>query len=492
METTLAEGLPAGDMDGMERAVDDRLEILGSLGEPIGAASSQMFEEALLSQQAAMSELREEFVALRTELAQRDRLLNVVSTELAQLESRMRELQEQTGPEFVRTGQPAGDMALRDRILADPLLLMMAATMLLLFLLLLLALFRPVRVRQPAGDAGSPAVPAAARAAGAPGAPERALQEPSETRAGTVAGAALAGAAIGTAATRTPADAPAADRATLGGVPSGEIDVDEGDDDVLADVDLYLAYGMNDQAITALNKAVESGTDTLEYRMRLLDAHAANNDAEAVRQAAADVRARLGPEDGKARAQVAAVEARFFGGQPDAAEHVPEVPDVDDGSGRTGAAEAAGNTAPDFGSVEFDAAEGPSPEMQSDTGQRAGNDEDEAHLLRFDVEGLGDASTRQADEPHAGDEGAGIPALDLPSQEGAEEGDGAASTEAAEGEGNDTSEVGMKLSLAEAFADLGDREGALALLEEIMPAATDRQREQVEAIRQRLGQEGAD
>ncbi|AHF00159.1 FimV/HubP family polar landmark protein [Thioalkalivibrio paradoxus] len=500
---------PVDTIDGLEIAMEDRLEILGGPGAPIGAASSQVVEEALLSQQAAMSELREELVALRTELAERDQLLTLVSNELAQLESRMRELQQSAGAGFPGAGQSVGDMAFRDRILADPLLLMMAATMLLLFMLLLVALFRPVRLRQPEGDAGSPGIREAARAAEAPAAPERAPQQPGETRTGSVAGAALAGAAAGTAAgtaaARAPADAPSAvnDQATLGGVPSGEIDVNEGEDDVLADVDLYLAYGMNDQAITALNKAIDGGTDTLEYRMRLLDAHAANNDTDAVRQAAADVRARLGPDDDAARAQVAAVEARFLGEQPQEPQEFatePDEPEAGDSSVHTGAQDAPEKAVPDPGSLDFDAPEelAPEPETQVEAGQDARRDEDEDHLLRFDVEGLDDdSSARQVDKPHGESEGEGIPALDLPPLEGAEGGSqdadtaAPADTEVAAGVASDTSEVGMKLSLAEAFADLGDREGALALLDEVMPAATQQQKEQADAIRQRLGQEDA-
>ncbi|MCA1790575.1 MAG: hypothetical protein LC667_12180 [Thioalkalivibrio sp.] len=132
-------------LGGPEIASTDRLEILSELDDGLGAsdgASAQVMEEALLSQQTAMSELREELISLRSDLTERDQVISVVNAELAELEQRMRELQEQ------RAGGSLGGtsgMAMHERILADPLLLLLAATSLLLFLLLLVSLFRPVR-----------------------------------------------------------------------------------------------------------------------------------------------------------------------------------------------------------------------------------------------------------------------------------------------------------------------------------------------------------
>jgi pilus assembly protein FimV len=44
----------------------------------------------------------------------------------------------------------------------------------------------------------------------------------------------------------------------------------------------------------------------------------------------------------------------------------------------------------------------------------------------------------------------------------------------------------MKLSLAEAFVEMGDRDGALALLDEIMPSATPEQAAKAEEIRNQI------
>ena len=44
----------------------------------------------------------------------------------------------------------------------------------------------------------------------------------------------------------------------------------------------------------------------------------------------------------------------------------------------------------------------------------------------------------------------------------------------------------MKLSLAEAFAEMGDRDGALALLDEIAPTATADQAARIELVRRQI------
>jgi pilus assembly protein FimV len=465
-------------LEGPELASADRLEILSELDHGLGAsdgASAQVMEEALLSQQTAMSELREELISLRAELTERDQLISVVNAELAQLEQRMRELQEQ------REGGSLGGtsaLAMHERILADPLLLLLAATSVLLFLLLLVSLFRPVRSQlkvvepmparlEPEPPAAAPAARAADPARDAPDA-SRAAGASSGIRgdAGAVAAgvAAAAGAAAAGAATK------GEDSATA--KPPGDIDAGEsGEDDLLADVDLYLAYGMNEQAISALENAIRDGRNHFEYRMRLIEAYAASDDGEAVRSNADALRERLGPGDDDLRARIAAAEA-----------------------GVSASGEGTGATGADGNSLEFDVFESPEPRAGGDaTGSgTVETGQGDANSLRFDLDDLDDGAGRgailevsDASEPAGGAEQHDLPMLELPDFETA---DAAGSSGGLQGVGDsDTSENGMKLSLAEAFVEMGDPEGALALLDEIMPSATAEQAAKAEQLRKQIG-----
>jgi pilus assembly protein FimV len=463
-------------LGGAEPASTDRLEILSELDHGLGAsdgASAQVMEEALLSQQTAMSELRGELISLRSELSERDQVISVVNAELAQLEQRMRELQEQR--EGGSLGGTSG-MAMHERILADPLLLLLAATSVLLFLLLLVSLFRPVRspvpVKESAPARREPEPPGPAPTARTA---DPAAAAPDATRvggaaSGTPGGAGAAGAAaVGAAA--------ALGTATKGGEPatakpSGDIDVGESrEDDLLADIDLYLAYGMNEQAISALESAIRDGRDHPEYRMRLIEAYAAIDNGEGVRSNAAALRERLGPGDDELRDRIAAAEA-----------------------GLSASGEGTGATSADANSLEFEAVDAAASRADGDaTGSgTAETGQDDANLLRFDLDDVDDGVERgailqasDASEPLGGAEQDDLPMLELPDFE---TGDAAGSSGGLQGVGDsDTSENGMKLSLAEAFVEMGDPEGALALLDEIMPSATAEQAAKAEQLRKQIG-----
>jgi pilus assembly protein FimV len=412
-------------------------------------------------------------ISLRSELSERDQVISVVNAELAQLEQRMRELQEQR--EGGSLGGTSG-MAMHERILADPLLLLLAATSVLLFLLLLVSLFRPVRspvpVKESAPARREPEPPGPAPTARTA---DPAAAAPDATRvggaaSGTPGGAGAAGAAaVGAAA--------ALGTATKGGEPatakpSGDIDVGESrEDDLLADIDLYLAYGMNEQAISALESAIRDGRDHPEYRMRLIEAYAAIDNGEGVRSNAAALRERLGPGDDELRKRIAAAEA-----------------------GLSASGEVTGATSADANSLEFEAVDAAASRADGDaTGSgTAETGQDDANLLRFDLDDVDDGVERgailkasDASEPLGGAEQDDLPMLELPDFE---TGDAAGSSGGLQGVGDsDTSENGMKLSLAEAFVEMGDPEGALALLDEIMPSATAEQAAKAEQLRKQIG-----
>ena len=92
-------------------------------------------------------------------------------------------------------------------------------------------------------------------------------------------------------------------------------------EDVLADVDIYLAYGMHDEAISALERAIRNGRDRPEYRVRLVEAYALAGDDNAVHETAKIARAQLDTGEHALLERIAEAEARFPGleqapGQP--------------------------------------------------------------------------------------------------------------------------------------------------------------------------------
>lgn len=91
-------------------------------------------------------------------------------------------------------------------------------------------------------------------------------------------------------------------------------------EDVLADVDIYLAYGMHDEAIAALERAIQNGHDRPEYRVRLVEAYAMAADGSAVQKNARLARTQLDPGDRSLLERIVAAEARFPGLEQDAEE----------------------------------------------------------------------------------------------------------------------------------------------------------------------------
>jgi len=67
-------------------------------------------------------------------------------------------------------------------------------------------------------------------------------------------------------------------------------------DDVIAEADVYLAYGIYQQAEELLNSAIEQNPDRDDYRMKLLETHYAAKDAAAFEQLATDVKSRKGDD----------------------------------------------------------------------------------------------------------------------------------------------------------------------------------------------------
>ena len=82
---------------------------------------------------------------------------------------------------------------------------------------------------------------------------------------------------------------------SLDGGPEAESEEDERDD-VIAEADVYLAYGIYQQAEELLKNAIEQNPDRDDYRMKLLETYFAGKNADAFADLAEDVHSRKGDD----------------------------------------------------------------------------------------------------------------------------------------------------------------------------------------------------
>jgi pilus assembly protein FimV len=99
-------------------------------------------------------------------------------------------------------------------------------------------------------------------------------------------------------------------------------------DDVLAEADVYLAYGIYQQAEDLLKKAIEQNPERDDYRMKLLEVHYAAKDASAFEQLAQEVHSRKG-NDSNYWGRVAAMGAELVPGSALFAATGDVLPDFD-------------------------------------------------------------------------------------------------------------------------------------------------------------------
>ena len=566
-EAAVEEEVAAAEADAeAAAAAEDRLEIVTELlpeteeGVATDPASPDLLQEALLSQRAEMEGMRDELADLREALGERGRLAELSSEGMAELEEQLRALRAERNQLMARLdrAEAAREAPLHERVMNDPLLLMMAIALLVLLLLVLLVFARggrrEVMVDERVAGMGPRADNRNVRAESSGDAGYRAEEISSAKAGAAVATAAGAGMVVGEAkrededlgspVAEAPASATEAEESvgearvaeTAGGSPSAQ-------DDVLAEVDVCLAYGMNDQAVETLTDALQTDPDNRQYRLKLVESYLALGDAGAARQAATDLHARLGPDDDATRDRLAELESQMVdmpaanadeaGGDDGArapegtADAVPE---------SSTEAESASADEEDFGGMDFSGFEIPETEEEPGADQAAGA-EDKAAVadtddsgLSFDIDDSLDedlASAAQSLESAPEDEDSDLGGLsfdikeddlpklddgdadeapesaaptdlDLPSIEesaedleqpvsGTESGEAepepgqAAGEEATEADENET-----RLSLAQAYVDMGDEDGAKELLDEIAATGSDEQKRQADAIREQL------
>ncbi|MGM0553613.1 MAG: FimV/HubP family polar landmark protein [Pseudomonadota bacterium] len=550
---------------------EDRLEIVTELlpeteeGAAADPASPDLLQEALLSQRAEMEGMRDQLAELREELGERGRLAEISSEGMAELEDQLQALRAERNELMARLdrAEAAREAPLHERVMNDPLLLMMAVALLVLLLLVLLVFARGGRREVLVDERVTGMGPRADNRNVKPdtsGQADYRAEEISADRAGAgVAAAAGAGMVVGESEDKREDDEPGSPVAQA---PAAEPEESVGEarvaetsggslsaqDDVLAEVDVCLAYGMNDQAVESLTEALQNEPDNAQYRLKLVESYLALGDTGRARQAATDLHARLRPDDEATRDRLAELESQM-GDMPAAdAGGTPAEPVTEDTSAfaeepateepATEAEPAGGDEEEDFGELDFSGFDVPEPEddagkdMTGESEERTAADSRDSGLsfdldesleedlvsaaasaetapegetddlggLSFDID---ENDLPALDETKAGESPASdAPAdLDLPPVEdeagglqqpvGAADAAGAGEAEPEPGQsgGDGTAEADeneTRLSLAQAYADMGDEEGAKELLDEIAASGSDEQKRQAEAIREQL------
>jgi pilus assembly protein FimV len=285
----------------------------------------------------------------------------------------------------------------------------------------------------------------------------------------------------------------------------GSIDTDEVDP--VAEAEVYIAYGRDAQAEEILKEAMARDKNRHEIALKLLEIYHARKSATAFETVAKELRAAVGdthPLWQKAAAMgaqidpanplyaAAAAGTATFTAMAPPPTAAPTKPDLDfdlDGGANVSATEAAESTpAPDF-DLDLDAGRKPhaagvpdlpleaSPSIDFDLAPSAPavdiptEEKEEKPAFDFDLSGLDFPSSKPAEAPApAPAAAAGSGSLDLadlsldsPSDAGGEA-------------------VGTKLELAKAYLEIGDKDGAREILQEVAKEGSSAQKEEASRL----------
>ena len=275
----------------------------------------------------------------------------------------------------------------------------------------------------------------------------------------------------------------------------GTIDTDEVDP--VAEAEVYIAYGRDAQAEEILKEAMARDKGRHEIALKLLEIYHARKSATAFETVAKELRSAVGEESplwSKAAAMGAQIDPNnplYAAGASSAGSYTPSAaaaakPDVDFGIGDAG---TASQPAPDFdldvdptrsrspestgslpsssSGLDFDIAPSSAPESSSAS---EAPKEEKAPSFDFDLSGLDFPGSKPA--ASAGDmETTNTPApmadlsLDMPS-----------------GGGGGSEAVGTKLELAKAYLEIGDKDGAREILQEVAKEGSPSQKEEAEKL----------
>lgn len=323
-----------------------------------------------------------------------------------------------------------------------------------------------------------------------PAKPEESIARQSDLKARTVFGGA-AGGVVDTGSTTFLTDFGA-----------GLASIDTHEVDPIAEAEVYLAYGRDAQAEEILKEALAKDAGRHELRLKLLQIYSSRKNVAAFEPVAEELHAALGDESNPlwlkaaemgrrlnpanplfaqpqpatpaaAEAGQVAAEPSGEGPQPPAAETVPPAPDDQDAA----PARAEENLLEfDLDALRLDLA-APSEKDRATEEEAAGKEQDAG--LEFDLDAI-PAHPPGPAEPSAAapEEAPAMPMLDL-SGISLELNDSAGEPPPAEPTEENLAwqEAATKLDLAKAYLDMGDKEGAREILEEVIQEGNAEQQE---------------
>ncbi|MCD6705133.1 MAG: hypothetical protein LT080_01600 [Thiobacillus sp.] len=289
--------------------------------------------------------------------------------------------------------------------------------------------------------------------------------------------------------------------------------IDTHDVDPIAEAEVYMAYGRDAQAEEILKEAINNNPDRHEIRVKLLEIYAARHNTATFEAVAGELYAALGSKSSplwdKACEMGRSIDPTnpLYGGVQSSAAPAAAVATVAATAAVAGGAVAfADESAP--APLEIDAA--PEPELESEPEAVAASGplefESAGHALNFDTQ------PEAVVAPEAGyvemdplGLDFDLPDLDLPATAddtlkldlGLDEDNGPDSKfdfsgldlDLGEAGGNDLEldEAGTKLDLARAYVEMGDKEGAREILNEVLAEGSDKQKADAKDMLSSLG-----
>jgi pilus assembly protein FimV len=270
----------------------------------------------------------------------------------------------------------------------------------------------------------------------------------------------------------------------------GAIDTDEVDP--VAEAEVYIAYGRDTQAEEILKEAMARDKNRPEVALKLLEIYHARKSAPAFETVAKELHAAVGessPQWQKAAAMGAQIDPNnplYAGAAASGATYTPEAPaakpDVDFAADTSG----GGAASPDFNLDGPSSA--PAPDLPTESAPAMDFDieatgtsrtpvsapveapRDEKPSFDFDLSGLELPGSKKESAPAAShDSGGGLNLTDLSLDSGGAAGDG--------GEA-----VGTKLELAKAYLEIGDKDGARDILNEVAKEGSASQQEEAKRL----------
>ncbi|MBU1531500.1 MAG: LysM peptidoglycan-binding domain-containing protein [Gammaproteobacteria bacterium] len=297
--------------------------------------------------------------------------------------------------------------------------------------------------------------------------------------------------------------------------------IDTHDVDPIAEAEVYMAYGRDAQAEEILKEAISKNPDRHEIRVKLLEIYAAQRNTSAFESVAGELFAALGgnasPLWDKACEMGRAIDPTnpLYGGEQSSAAPAATVAATDAvaGGAVTFVDEFASEPAAEASlaaPVEIDITPEPvaetTPEFESVTAGTPMEFESAGHVLNFDAQPEAAAAP---DTGYVEMDTLGLnfdlPDLDVPAPTddalkldlGLEEDNGPDSKfdfsgldlDLGEAGGNDLEldEVGTKLDLARAYVEMGDKEGAREILNEVLAEGSDKQKDDAKGMLSSLG-----